>query len=140
MSTKAKIFVALGVTAAFVVGMGAGGAAGPADDTTAKTIHSPTVTVTQTAQSRTPQSCLDALDAAEVVNGDAAEFSQIVVDYSKMLSPAVQAAFLHDTAGMDAMTVKIQTIAPRIHAVTADVKADGAAYAAAAANCRADTP
>jgi hypothetical protein len=140
MSTKAKIFVALGVTAAFVVGMGAGAAAGPADDTAA-TINSPTTTVTQTAtQSRTPQSCLDALNAAEVVNGDAAEFSQIVADYSRMLSPAVKAAYLHDIAGMDAMTTKIQTIAPRIHAVTADVQADGAAYAAAAADCRADTP
>jgi hypothetical protein len=146
MSTKGKVFAALGVTAAFVVGMGAGAAAGPADDSAAPsdaiTITEPGATVTQgvAIHDGTPQSCLDALDAAEVVNGDAAEFSQIVTDYSRMLSPAVKAAYLHDVAGMEAMTTKIQTIAPRIHAVSADVQTDGAAYASAAADCRADTP
>jgi hypothetical protein len=137
MSTKAKIFVALGVTAAFVVGMGAGAAAGPADDTAA-TIHSPTTTVTQTAQmqTRTPQSCLDALDAAEAVGSDVYKFDQILVDNQRLMRPAIMAAYKHDAAEMTRITSQVQSINTRIQSINGETSADVAAFNTAKTACR----
>jgi hypothetical protein len=138
MSTKAKIFVALGVTAAFVVGMGAGAAAGPADNTAA-TIHSPTTTVTQTAP-RTPQSCLDALNAAERIINDAGDFAQTVVQMSQNSHRAVIAAYNHDVAAMTSVVSDIESNTAEIKSETRSVGRDGAEYRPAAADCRAAKP
>jgi hypothetical protein len=136
MSTKAKIFVALGVTAAFVVGMGAGAAAGPADDT-ATTIHSPTMTVTQTAtQHRTPSSCLVALNAAEDLIGDASDFSTTASQYPDLIRRAAIAGSTFDTAEIQAITVKIESITAEVKAETASVGQHGAVFRANAAKCR----
>jgi hypothetical protein len=136
MSTKAKIFVALGVTAAFVVGMGAGAASGPADDTSA-TIHSPTMTVTQTAtQHRTPRSCLAALNAAEDLVGDASDFSNTASRWPNLVKRSLYAGYNQDIAEIRSITGDIESITAEVKSETASVGVHGATFRRNAADCR----
>jgi hypothetical protein len=138
MSTKAKIFVALGVTAAFVVGVGAGSAAGMSEDPLAKPLHSPTVTVTQAAtmQHRTPRSCLVALNAAEDLTGDASDFSTTASQYPDLIRRALLAGYNQDLPAIRGITADIESITAEVRSETASVGRHGDVFSANAAACR----
>jgi hypothetical protein len=117
------------------------GAASVSGDTSSQspdpvTLHSPTVTVTQAAQTRTPQSCLDALDAAEAVGSDVYKFDQILIDNQKLMRPAIMAAYNHDAAEMTRITSEVQAINTRIQSINGETSADVAAFNTAKTACR----
>jgi hypothetical protein len=142
MSTKAKIFVALGVTAAFVVGMGAGAASGPADGSAAPsdaiTITEPGATVTQgvAVHDGTPQSCLVALTAAESLTRDASDFATTASQYPNLIRRALMAGYNQDIAAVRAITADVESISAEVKTETASVGQHGAVFRSNAAKCR----
>jgi len=130
-----------------IAALSACGGAGDAEPTTV-TITKPApapVTVTdaqpvEVVTEVTPPSCLKALDAAEVVADDSAEFGQIVVDMTEALPDAITAAFNHDVAGIEAATAAQQRINTRLDNLVDQVKPHVAEFNSQADDCRASAP
>lgn len=82
----------------------------------------PTVTVTaepvikevEVTKEVTPQSCINALDLA-------GEAVLVFAEIQGLVSPALEAAFAHDAAAMEALTSQIITHNEEINAITPDL-------------------
>lgn len=134
MQKKKLIIGVTAVVLAFAAGVGAGGsgkapasAAVPAPVVTVTPVPSPAVTVTaepvvKTVE-KTPQACLDALDRA----GSAIGFMS---DIGPLSGKAVQAAFIRDAAGLEAITSQVQALNDRLKKATPGI-------ASASQECRA---
>jgi hypothetical protein len=139
------ILAATGTTVVLMVGVGIG-AAGSTTDRAPRSadLSAPTVTVTKTVPNvasrmtpATPQVCVDALDDAEVIYGDAGDFLQIFTEMAPINSRAVTAAYNHDILAMQAATAEIKAKTAGIRRITMAVSAHGASYRVAARQCRA---
>jgi hypothetical protein len=116
------------------------GAAGSASDRSPRSadLSAPTVTVTKTVPNmEAPQSCLDALDAAEALTKDAGDFASTVTAYPDLIRRAAIAGSTFDTAGIEAITRKIESMSVEIRAETDSVDMHGDRFRATAADCRA---
>lgn len=101
-----------------VLALGLAGCAG----TPAEPEPAPTVTVTaepivkevEVIEEVTPQSCIDALDLA-------GEAVLVFAEIQGLVSPALEAAFNHDAAAMEALTSQIITHNEQIEVITPDL-------------------
>lgn len=132
MDKKKKL--ALGAAGALLVfGLGAAtasGGKGSAQAAAPEPKPAPTVTVTAPAPEpvvktveKTPQSCLDALDRAGAAIG-------FMSDIGPLSGKAVQAAFIRDAAGLEAITSQVQALNDRLKKATPGI-------ASASQECRA---
>ena len=116
---KRRVGLVLAVAASVVAGIAIGSAATGSAEPTTKT---ETVTETETVEVA-PQSCLDALDAAEGL------VHRGVVPAFDASADAMDAASRFDVAGINAATARMNRLTPRIERYVGD-------YNAAADSCR----
>jgi hypothetical protein len=137
------ILAATGTTVVLLLGVGIGETSGSTgDQPSSAKLYAPTVTVTKQAPTTamtagTPQSCLDALDDAEVLYNDAGDLAKVFAQMAPINQRAVTAAFNHDIPAMEAVTAEIQAKTAGIRRITAMVSLHGTSYRADAQDCRA---
>lgn len=138
-----KTPVAVGaIAAALLVGVAAGGAATSSDASAPTSLADPTtVSVTKTVQQpvaveKTPQACLDALDAAEQLTDDSRSFVRAILPYPNLVLKAAKAGMTLDPSKLDEVTATVKTITAEVNGITDDVSGHVDAYNAAAAECR----
>ena len=139
------ILAGTGATVVLMVGVGIG-ASGSTDDQppSSADLSAPTVTVTKTVTTPgprmapgTPQACLDALTAAEALTRDAGDFATTVTAYPDLIRRAALAGATGDTAAIQSITRKIESMSVEIRAETDSVNMHGARFRSTAADCRA---
>lgn len=133
-----------GMAAALIVGIAAGGAAAGSDDptrtaTTAPTPATVTTTVTEQTEAAavTPQSCLDALTAAEAITRDSRHFVRAIIVYPSLILKSARAGMQLDADKINEVTATVKGISAKVDGITADVTEHVAAYNTAAEDCRA---
>jgi hypothetical protein len=115
-----------------------GGTSDAAQTPTTVTVTKPAVTVTDEVTVETvPQSCLDALDAADTIAGDTGAFGQIMVDMITQFPKAVRAAFNRDAAAINAATTRQEGINTRLGNLTDRMAPHIDTYRAARDECQA---
>jgi hypothetical protein len=144
---KARTITALLALAALTVagcGSGGGDTADPATETVTATdtitITEPGATVTEgvaVPMKGAPQVCLDALDAGDQIIRDGGHGIGLVVKYIPLIKRAFLAGLNQDVAAGRAIIRDESAITAQVQAATAKIDSDGAAYRAAASNCRA---
>jgi len=137
----------LGAGAALLVGVAIGNAGDSSPETTAAPEPQPTVTVTPEPEVKTetievettPQSCLDALDAAEGLAGNAGSLAGYVSILADLVPRAYDAGLYGDIAEAQAIVSEGEALNADMDRVLPDLQANVDAYNAASAECRAMT-
>jgi hypothetical protein len=123
------IALLLAVTIGVVIG-----ASGSTAETAAPVVK--TKTVTETVEV-TPQSCLDALDAAEGVVSSAADYVNLTVQWPRLVLRALRAGVNMDMTAVDNITADINGLTADTRAITADVRPQVKQFNSAEDACRA---
>ncbi len=143
-----KVLLIAGVLVlVFFVGVGVGSAGTEAETVTETVIEEvevpgPTETITETVTEEvevevTPEVCLDALDSAEQLAGDASVFGDIMVRFSTVSRQAVLAAFQQSASGLEQATDDIAAVNDRIRLLTVATTGHVSTYRSDAQDCRA---
>lgn len=124
---------------AFGVGTVAGGGSDGTSTAPVSATPTPTVTVTESASPTSgaaPQSCLDALDAAEVVAGDSSQALSITGDlFGGPVQDAITAAAYGDVDGLQKANGELSAATDQLNSI--DISSHVTTYNAAASKCRA---
>ena len=136
--------VALGLSVGLVSACAGGGEPEPAPTVTvtAEPEPAPTVTVTAKPVATTPQSCLDALDAAERLTASVSPALENGGALADLVGRAYAAGFVEgqtgDTSASDAVTAEAGRIAESLGDAMPEFEAAMAAYNDAAQTCRSE--
>lgn len=105
-------------------------------------VKTKTVTVTETAppvtltKEKTPQSCLDAIDASENIADHVAQFADAMSEYPPLVQKAAEAGMNMDASALRSVTAKIDSINTRLDSATKQLKPDIADFNLTSAQCR----
>lgn len=136
MSKKSVVITGLGALVAGVII----GSAGAASSTTVAEPQVKTVTQTRTVTDRvevTPQSCLDAIDAAEAISVQTRDYVELTTDLPQMIVSAAKAGMSMDAAALEAVTTDMNDFSSDTKSITAKIGPLVNDFNSAKASCQA---